>query len=110
VIVYEVNLEVESRVAEAFAVWLPGHIGEMLALPGFLSAHLHEVIDHEDDGRRRWSVRYSLNAEEDLDGYLDGYAHQMRGDGLARFGKNFSATRRVLRSVGQFEPRPPSHV
>jgi hypothetical protein len=106
VIVYEVNLEVESQIAEAFAAWLPGHIDEMLALPGFRSADLQEVMDAEDDGRRRWSIRYILNTEEDLERYLDRYAHQMRGDGLARFGGSFSASRRVLRPLGQFEPRP----
>jgi hypothetical protein len=106
VIIYEVNLEVESRIAEAFAAWLPGHIDEMLALPGFQSAHLHEVIDAEDDGRTRWSVRYILNTDKDLERYLDRYAHRMRGDGLARFGGSFSASRRVLRPLEQFEPRP----
>ncbi len=92
---YEVNLEVDAELADAFAGWLDGHVREMLALPGFLSAELFEVED-PPAGRRSFSVRYRLVDREALERYLGEHAPRMRGDGARRFGGRFTASRRIL--------------
>jgi quinol monooxygenase YgiN len=98
-IIYEVNLEVQPAVADAFAEWLPGHIEEVLALPGFVSA---ELFEEDDGGARRWSVRYTLESEAALRRYFEEFADMMRADGKERFGDDFSASRRVLRPLRSF--------
>jgi len=101
VLVYEVNLAVEADVAEAFAAWLPGHVAELLALPGFLDAEIFTVDEPAPPaGEVALSVRYRLRDRAALDGYLRDHAARMRADGIARFGDRFQATRRVLQPAG----------
>lgn len=93
-IVYEVNLEVDSEIAEEFDEWLRMHAGAMAALPGFRSAALWYV---EADGPRvHRCAQYFLDDRAALTAYLAGDAERMRADGTARFGGRFSASRRVL--------------
>ena len=47
-IIYEVNLTVNSSVAEQYEKWLTDHIREMLSFEGFISADWYEV-----EGRRK---------------------------------------------------------
>lgn len=104
-ILYEVNLEVQAAVADAFAEWLPGHIRQILALPGFVKAEWFEE-DPPGEGVRRWRVQYLLVDAAALERYLDAFAGPMRADGEARFGGQFSASRRVLRPLRSFDAGP----
>lgn len=94
---YEVNLEVDAAVAPAFEAWLAGHIDDMLALPGFLSASRWRVLEPDPGaGRCALSVRYLLADRAALAAYLDSQAARMRAEGLRLFGGRFEARRRVL--------------
>lgn len=103
-LVYEVNLAIDAEVADAFAAWLPGHVAELLGLPGFLSGDIFRIDEPlPPPGEVRLSVRYRLRDRAALDAYLDGHAARLRADGIARFGGRFRAERRVLTPV---EPAP----
>ena len=96
-IIYEVNLEVDAAIAADYRAWLEAHVAQMLALPGFLGAEVFEVVALSPaPARRTWCVHYRLRDRAALDDYLQAHAARMRGDGLARFGDRFRATRRVL--------------
>ena len=98
-VIYEVNQSVDADVAEAYAAWLGPHIDEVLAVPGFVSAEWWAVEpDGEADAgaRRRWCVQYRVESRAALQTYFDEHAARLRGDGLARFGGRFEATRRIL--------------
>ena len=97
-VVYEVNLEVETEVAEAYAAWLAPHVAEVLAAPGFVSADWWTVEPDGDDRQPgvRWCVQYRVESRAALQTYFDEHAGRLRGDGLARFGGRFRASRRVL--------------
>ena len=107
-IIYEVNLVVKHKVAEAYAAWLPGHIREVLALPGFESAEwLSDADFHEESGADpRWTIQYRLGSHDDFLRYAENDAERMRAEGIERFGKNFEATRRILRVEDAFEREP----
>jgi len=106
VLVYEVNLTVDAAVAEAFAAWLPGHVAELLALPGFLAAEIFRVDEPAPPaGEVALSVVYRLRDRAALDAYLRDHAARLRADGIARFGGRFQASRRVLSPV---EAPPPA--
>ena len=96
-IVYEVNLDVQASIADAYRAWLPVHVEEMLALPGFLAAETFERRDPPPPaGSIALSVQYRLVDEDALQRYLVEHSARMREDGVRRFGDAFTATRRVL--------------
>ncbi len=98
-IVYEVNLDVESAIADEYRAWLAEHIAHMLALPGFSGAQTFEVIDPAlAPDRIVFCVQYHLRDQAALDAYLREHATRMRADGTSRFGERFRASRRVLRA------------
>ena len=105
-LVYEVNLAVDADIAPAFVAWLPGHVAELLALPGFLAAETSRVEEPPPpDGEVALCVRYRLRDRAALDAYLRDHAERLRGDGLGRFGGRFRASRRVLSPL---DPSPPA--
>lgn len=94
-VIYEVNLIAEQSIAGEFADWLEGHVREMIALPGFVDAELARE-EREAEQPAAFSVRYRLESRAALERYFAEHAERMRGDGLQRFGQQFSASRRIL--------------
>lgn len=99
-VVYEVNLVVDAAIAEAFRAWLPGHLAELLAVPGFESAQVFAIEEPVPAaGTVGLCVQYRLRDRAALDAYLCDHAGAMRAAAVARFGDRFRATRRVLGGV-----------
>ncbi len=97
-VVYEVNIEVDRNIADAYRTWLQDHIAEILALPGFTGARVFDVLEPPAaEGRSGLCVQYQLTDEAALEVYLRDHAPRLRADGVARFGGHFRAQRRVLR-------------
>lgn len=94
-VIYEVNLDVDAGIADDFLAWLRSHVAAILALPGFLAAEISAVED-PPPGRRLWCVHYRAHSRAALQDYFNHHAAAMRGDGIARFGDAFSASRRIL--------------
>jgi hypothetical protein len=104
-VIYEVNLVVKQNIADDYAAWLPGHIREMLALPGFEAAEWLEDVDYdpEEGADPRWTIHYRLGSHDDFIRYAEHDAERMRGEAIDRFGNDFEATRRILRVEDVFE-------
>lgn len=99
-VIYEVNIEVDASAHDDYRAWLRDHIAEILALPGFKSAKVFEVLEPPPSaGRLGLCVQYGVQDRAALDDYLRDHAPRLRADGLARFGDRFQASRRVLRST-----------
>ncbi|CAN5469643.1 DUF4286 family protein [soil metagenome] len=101
-VIYEVNLEIDTEVAADYLEWLKPHIRDVLACDGFLDAELFEIETEADSDRLRYSVRYSVLDREALDAYFEGPAQALRADGAQRFSNRFSASRRIMTSRGAF--------
>ena len=97
-IIYEVNLTVNSGVADQYRRWLQEHIEEMLSLDGFEKAAWYEV-EGEDMTKQLWSVHYYLKDRESLENYFETHAQRMRQEGRRRFAGKFSAHRRILNTI-----------
>ena len=97
-ITYEVNLEIDREVAEAYGAWLRSHVDELLAIDGFQEAHCHEV-ESEPDGPLCLTVHYRVETREQLEAYFREHAARLRGDGVAAFEGRFSAERRIYRKL-----------
>lgn len=95
-IIYEVNVFVRREIETEYREWLPKHIVEILALPGFLDAQCFDVQGSEDNGTIDICMQYRLESQSALDNYLAQYAPRLRADGVEKFGDRFTANRRVL--------------
>lgn len=95
-VTYEVRLEIEPSIANEFDDWLPGHAREMLAFPGFQSAEIFRANDLTESHRVVRVAVYRVRSRRELDSYLRSHAKRMRHEGVRKFGKQFSATRRIL--------------
>lgn len=94
--IYEVTVNVDPEIVDAFDAWLEAHTMDMLGLPGFLKAETFE-LEPDDRGRARRVTHYYIASEEDLERYLTGPSREMRQPAIDRFGEKFAASRRVLR-------------
>lgn len=100
---YEVTLHVAADAAADYQAWLLGHVAQMRALPGFLSASAwrqHEPAP--EDGVVVFTCLYRLRDAAALDDYLREHAPRMRADGETHFGGRFRASRRVLGLLGDY--------
>jgi hypothetical protein len=102
-IVYEVNVDFPLSIADQYRAWLAHHVREMLELPGFVSADVHDVEADpiNQASRAQMCVQYRLQDANALSNYLETYAPAMRGDAIKHFGDAVNATRRVLWPVVQ---------
>jgi len=104
-VIYEVNLDLDAAIADDYLAWLRDHIAQICALPGFLGATLHTVADPlADPGRNALCVQYRLRDQTALDAYLRDHAPRLRADGVARFGGQFNASRRILHPIASQSP------
>jgi hypothetical protein len=98
-VVYEVNLFVRCRIERDYRAWLHAHIEEILALPGFVRAEVLDVLEPVPAADEfALCTRYYLRDETALQDYFREHAPRLRADGVARFGEDFRAERRVLKS------------
>lgn len=98
---YEVNIDLDAGIEGEYRAWLREHVAEILALPGFIDARVFDVVDPPPaPGRVAVCTQYRLRDALALQDYFDRHAARLRGDGMARFGGRFNATRRTLRPEG----------
>ncbi|MEM6810469.1 MAG: DUF4286 family protein [Pseudomonadota bacterium] len=102
-VVYEVSLRINDDQSVALGAWLPEHIDEMLALPGFIEAQYFDP-HREDDGHWTHTVQYILSNRDALDTYLENDAPRMRQDGIDRFGDAMSSSRSIREVVNTGTP------
>jgi len=97
-VIYEVNLTINSEIYEKFLVWLKKHVEEILTFPGFIDGEIFHV-DHDDPDRQYLMIAYTLAGEDDLTHYFEFHSEAMRREGKLRFGDRFEASRRILTSL-----------
>ena len=96
-VIYEVNIGLDAAIEAEYRAWLRAHVEEILALPGFIDARLSDVVDPPPaPGRVAICTHYRLRDQAALQDYFERHAPRLRGDGIARFGGRFVATRRIL--------------
>ena len=95
-VIYEVRLEIDPAIISDFDDWLLDHAREMLAFPGFQSADIYRAPDVTENHRAVRVVVYNVRSRRELDSYLRSHATRMREEGVKRFGKQFTPSRRIL--------------
>jgi hypothetical protein len=94
-VAYEAELEIAPTRLHDVEAWLPGHVAEILQLPGFQSVESFKLGETADGWIRRKNV-YRVASREDLEHYLEHVAPQMSARLKASFGDSVRATRRML--------------
>jgi hypothetical protein len=100
-VLYEVNLRVANEIAEDAAVWLRGHIDQMLRIEGFQRAAWY--YQNPEAHIQQWTVVYHVSKWKLLERYFGTQAAEMRKEALDRFGDRIQAGRRVLFERETFE-------
>lgn len=99
-LIYEVQLHVDVDIAQAYRAWLQTHVQDMLAVPGFVSAQLFEVLEPAPaQDQVVLCVHYRVHGMAALQDYFEHRAPRMRAEGIERFGDGFRASRRVLQAI-----------
>ncbi len=94
-VVYEVNLEINSEIYEQFQIWLIKHVKAMLKFEGFIEVKI--LVEHtEQKANKKITCCYLVASPIALNHYLTNHAAAMRQDGINEFGDAFSATRRIF--------------
>jgi uncharacterized protein DUF3667/uncharacterized protein DUF4286 len=95
-LIYEVECQLDPDIVADYDAWLPGHVREVLACPGFHGAGI-EMPETPPGERQRRRVRYRVESAAALDHYLENHATRLRTETAERFGARVHCERRVFR-------------
>ena len=103
-LIYEVECQLDPDVVADYAAWLPGHVRDVLACPGFQGASI-ENPETPPGERPRRRVRYRVEGAAALDNYLENDATRLRTETAQRFGGRVQCERRVCKPRHELTPR-----
>ncbi len=103
--IYEVECQLDPDIVADYDAWLPGHVRDVLACPGFHGASI-EMPETPPGERQRRRVRYRVESAAALDHYLENDATRLRAETAQRFGGRVQCERRVFKP--QHEVTPPA--
>ena len=98
-IIYEVNIQVSTKIYQDYIKWLDLHILEMLQFDGFISNKKFLDKNLSNDQYMHISVHYYLESIKYLDKYLNNKAKKMRTISDKRFINNIKISRRVIHEI-----------
>jgi hypothetical protein len=103
-LIYEVECQLDPDVVADYDAWLPGHVRDVLACPGFRGASI-ENPETPPGERPRRRVRYRVEGAAALDNYLENDATRLRAETAQRFGGRVQCERRVFKPRHELTPR-----
>lgn len=102
-LIYEVECQLDPDIVADYDAWLPGHVKDVLACPGFLGAGI-ESPETAPGERPRRRIRYRIENAAALDHYLENNATRLRTETAQRFGARVHCERRVFRPRHELMP------
>ncbi len=105
-LIYEVECQLDPDIVADYDAWLPGHVRDVLACPGFHGASI-EIPETPPGERQRRRIRYRVESVAALDHYLENDATRMRAETAQRFGGRVQCERRVFKP--RHELATPAH-
>ncbi len=95
-VIYEIHLQIDRDILEAFNAWLAPHIQAILTFDGFQGAYLMEDRQQNNASSHALTVSYQVDTYEHLENYLNNGAATMRQDGSDKFPGQFTASRNIM--------------
>jgi hypothetical protein len=102
-LLYEVECQLDPDIVADYDAWLPGHVRDVLACPGFHGASI-EIPETPSGERQRRRIRYRVESAAALDHYLENHATRLRTETAQRFGARVHCERRVFRPRHELSP------
>ncbi|WP_046758204.1 DUF4286 family protein [Kordia jejudonensis] len=100
--IYNVTINVDESIHEAFLTWIKTHIPEVLATGKFTSARLVQVMVEEEMGGTTYAVQYTATSKENIEAYYNEDATRLREDGMKKFADKMLAFRTELSVIQDF--------
>lgn len=98
--IYEVNLEIDNEIAEAYRAWLAVHIPEVVKAGGFSKAIPYEreksLEPEMKAGCQYLTVHYYAKDKKTIESYLLNHGSYFRAEAHSKFGERFRGVRRIL--------------
>ncbi len=94
-LIYEVECQLDPDIVADYDAWLPGHIRDVLACAGFLSATIEAPQTATGESQRRL-IRYRIESAAALDQYLENNATKLRTETAERFAGRVRCVRRKV--------------
>jgi hypothetical protein len=102
-LIYEVECQLDPDIVADYDAWLPGHVRDVLACPGFHGASI-EIPETPPGERQRRRIRYRVESPGALDQYLENNATRLRAETAQRFGARVHCERRVFKPRHELAP------
>ena len=102
-LIYEVECQLDPDIVADYDAWLPGHVRDVLACPGFHGANI-EIPETPPGQRQRRRIRYRVESVAALDHYLENDATRLRTETAQRFGGRVQCERRVFKPRHELTP------
>lgn len=99
-IIYNVTIQVDHSIAEAWLHWLRSeHIPELMETGCFVKYQLVRLVNDEQADGVTYAVQYYAANKAALDHYLAAYAPALRQKGIERWGDRFIAFRTIMEVI-----------
>lgn len=99
-VIYEVEARLDPSIVAEFDAWLPGHVREVIACPGFAGAEIQHPVGEDPAGEVLRRTQYRVESMAALERYFEQDAPRLRADGAARFGERAVFSRRLFTPSG----------
>lgn len=101
--IYEVTVCIARQREQEWLSWIIPHVQDILATGCFNQADIEAVEDVENP---TYIVRYHYTTTSQYANYVENYASKFRSDGVAIFGSDMHASRRLLSTINQLSIEP----
>lgn len=98
-LLYNVTVGLDKDIEQEWVKWMKQkHIPDVIKTGMFMSAKMYKVLHDQEDNSVSYSVQYFARSIENVQQYLDVFAHSLREEQKQRFPNNV-AFRTLLEEV-----------
>jgi hypothetical protein len=99
-IIYNVTIQVDNNIANAWLQWLKEeHIPDMISTGCFTNATILRLIDVDETPGPTYAIQYHATSKALYNRYIETFAETMRKKAIEKWGDQFIAFRSVLQVV-----------
>lgn len=99
-IIYNVTIQTDNSIADAWLKWLKEeHIPEILATKCFTGATILQLLEVDDTDGPTYAVQYKAESKSNYNRYINLHAEKLRDKSFEKWGNNFVAVRTLLKIV-----------
>ena len=99
-IIYNVTLQVENDIVDAWVHWMKSeHMGELMSTGLFTDCRLCRLLEQDEAEGVTYTAQYFCNSIGEYNTYIDKYAQEFREKAFKLFGGKFVAFRTIMEII-----------